>query len=495
MTCSERRACVRPGRRAAAAMARVECYNFVPRSAADALSRLKLLPTRAFQGTDTLPVAAIDALPNEILLMILEHLQDAELLLHVVPRVCRRWKDLALSRDRRLWTDVRIKPANPPAGTPQADPQLHPHAHFLAPRAIMHAPFLRSLHFPGTLDHPVAKVYLFTAFRCSRAVVQELHLDDGNGVRSRVAHLLGDRERASVACMLSRSRSVLRALSLGDALLPELWHRKTNPYLKSRAPGKSHMPRLLRHVAALQHLETLSLRVGDTRRYAGQLVGCGLRLRRLSLAYHCAAGPFDFVLDLLAGSAATLQHLELVPMDTKYYPHISLPDSVLVAVAQCTELRSLDIVFTDMAVVGSMPRLERLGLLLARGWYFYYDSPYAQGVFGNLLAQLVECPVLASLRRLELRGVYNFESLIHAGQDGDWDAHNPQLVSLVFAQLGRVASEATALRLRLGELTPRDMIATMVVPMVRLLTVDLGSDPDLLTLFSERGVICSMGED
>jgi hypothetical protein len=122
----------------------------------------------------------MDGLPDELMLMILGHVDEADTLLDAVPLVCRRW--LELSRDPRAWAAVSVVEC----GT------------LNEARAVLRAPHLRRLEISCLSEGGDSRMQ--SALRRSSVTVRELLQVHGN-----VNH-------PTFLALLWRSREQLREL-------------------------------------------------------------------------------------------------------------------------------------------------------------------------------------------------------------------------------------------------------------------------------------------
>jgi hypothetical protein len=128
----------------------------------------------------------MDGLPDELMLMILGHVDEADTLLDAVPLVCKRW--LELSRDPRAWAAVSVVEC----GTLEKA------------RAVLRAPHLRRLKISFLSEEgyqPTNHSRMRSALRRSRFTVRELLVS-------------GDVHHPTLLALLWRSKKQLRELSM-----------------------------------------------------------------------------------------------------------------------------------------------------------------------------------------------------------------------------------------------------------------------------------------
>ncbi|KAJ1526601.1 hypothetical protein ONE63_008187 [Megalurothrips usitatus] len=309
----------------------------------------------------------MDALPDELLLLVLSFVGDARTLVEAVPLVCKRWR--RLQRDHRVWADV--------------DLECNVHYDVMsASRALLHAPTARRLtvyehHFlKNRLTHddaadPIlqraeACRRLASALRRTRVVLTRAELASAPGMTAEVLE-------AAVG-LLRRQRDHLRGL---DVHLP--------------VPPASTS--LFEAVAMQRRLEALTVRMvvdEATDVYRGELAG-GRPLPNLaSLAITAEdhrgdpcvlpAGLCDLAADVIGAQLPALRRLEL----------------------------DMGLEGLDQGLAGGVHQLPRLEALVLRVHVHDSDADVAAGaseedyVLSVLQANLDACATVAPLRRLQL---------------------------------------------------------------------------------------------
>ncbi|KAE8741561.1 hypothetical protein FOCC_FOCC012898 [Frankliniella occidentalis] len=327
----------------------------------------------------------MDALPDELLLLILGRVADGRVLLYAVPLVCKRWR--RLSRDPRVWRRVEVSLGGCDHG-PEGDDDEDTHGDLLeAARVLLHAPLLRSISFDwidycnGPWSCDFEKRVTVSALKRCKASVSEFHFpepdyDTGSGI-GRINDPLesfDESDRALVLGFILKHRNEVRVLTLGRLLLVNSWPCDVNT---------------------------------------------------------SPAGMTGLLNDLLRGSAASLRHLRFVDD--------SVPKDVLRTVRVCAELQSLACRVQDLPLVGELPCLLSLDVNVSSG-----DSGHPNAAASlPALARYLETNKSALPR---LRSV-DIDSSIYFNYDKDWlAAHQTRLVR-VFKSLGVFCSGAVKLKL------------------------------------------------
>lgn len=318
------------------------------------------------EGENCGSMASVDALPDELLLLVLSFVGDARTLLDAVPLVCKRW--LRLHRDRRVWAEVDIDVA-------ESEERVSTF------RYVLHAPAASSLSMVGYTCHPELRVPedpkdpTLSRAECSRRLTSTLkrsamvvsHLDLSTVQVDESLHgVLTD--------FLGRQGDHLRSLDLRIPLVDEF-------------EGATKTSRLMRSFARLQRLERLRIRI-DTERVemAGSMGPFGgFKMPKLKELLICTWSPTigagmvgyrDYVMRMLNG------------VDT------ALPS-----------LRALELPMTlgmEGVDAEAVVRLERLEKLTMRADVSAVWSIARHVVKDDVTATLNACRGMASLRSLRI---------------------------------------------------------------------------------------------
>lgn len=367
-------------------------------------------------------------LPDELWVGVFSYLDSAETLLDVVPRVCKRWRELA-SRPRS-WSSVCVKEDADRVDSPS------PKAYA---RVLLHAPGLRCLKLicsgrtfmRGGGEDAGGKWpeshWLVSALRRCRAVVWEEVRISGYAWLN-----MPQSGRKSVAELVRRSAPFLRCVHVtlseddrneqttlegtDDMSEDEVWE------LIDSLPNPT-IP-MMDAVVSLKRVQVLHLDVNldddsiddimcPQYPYKGELSAIQLpRLRELVIKASFGPTPTTLILDLLRAAAPTLEVLKFAYTieDWCAAQNPDLP-AVVEELSRCTRVHELSVDFHCLPAVSSLPHLKKLEL------YVWCGEKKIE-VVRRVKAVLATCEAALPLRRLRLRLVHR--DVVEDDPDGDY---------------------------------------------------------------------------
>ncbi|XP_034253851.1 uncharacterized protein LOC117652821 isoform X2 [Thrips palmi] len=369
-------------------------------------------------GTAAPGPVTMDALPDELLLMVLGRVDDALTLLEEVPLVCKRWH--RLSQDPRAWRSASVLIEGCTYYENSYKGEHENHAEILnAARVLVHAPALRHVSFgwysasPGPFSCSFDKEMMTSALARSKAQVHEIEFPQpdmlegsGLGYPDDPLEDMSPEELSLLVDFLSRNRKHVRYLKLGHMLQAGTQFQ--------RALGQC------------ENLEELHLMLPDGFQYQGELRGRRLpKLNRLTLkswykVEHCR----PFLRDLFGAVAQSVRHVRCKDLC------LSSKD-VLAELPRCLELRSLHCGVEGVAAVKTLTRLRSLSLRIQ------YADRDQQRVLSAAERGLRACAPLLDLRVLRLDGGFEY--------GGKWGSQHSQALAALLRTLGTKTPNVTHL--------------------------------------------------